>query len=460
MGWDAYPPYDWGLSTGTVRMTPALATSCSSSDLGPAGLSITGTDGPDFLEGGSGSDTLLGLGGDDSLFGMSGDDLLDGGKGADDLSGGKGADTLLGGDGDDSLEADDGDDLLSGGAGENTIFGGRGLDTISYAALDRAVTANLGNGWATWAHGGDFLDGIENAVGSRRSDLLTGSNADNRLEGGDGGDTLDGTAGSDTLDGGRGRDTVQMSSLDGGVVIDLRAGVATSSKLTEILISIENATGSGLADLLVGSEGDNRLIGGFGDDTIAGGEGDDILVGGLGSNTLTYAGVEDGVTVNLDAGRASGGAGTDKLKQFAAVIGGGGADTLIGDAAGNSLNGGGGDDTVQGGRGADVLVGGDGQDTFRFKAVGDFAHTGADLIVDLANDDVIDVSAIDADRRATGNQAFTLVEAFSGHAGEITLAKPHGTSVTVILFDMNGDGQADASLEVSGDHRDFANFVL
>jgi hypothetical protein len=60
---------------------------------------ITGTEGSDFLFGGSADDTILGLGGDDQLNGGGGNDTLDGGAGNDLLTGGSGTDTLTGGTG-------------------------------------------------------------------------------------------------------------------------------------------------------------------------------------------------------------------------------------------------------------------------------------------------------------------------------------------------------------------------
>jgi hypothetical protein len=65
---------------------------------------ITGTEGSDFLFGGSADDTILGLGGGDQLNGGGGNDTLDGGPGNDLLTGGAGIDSLTGGSGVDTFQ--------------------------------------------------------------------------------------------------------------------------------------------------------------------------------------------------------------------------------------------------------------------------------------------------------------------------------------------------------------------
>lgn len=61
-------------------------------------LDLTGTNGPDDLEGG-GNDLLVGKKGNDVLRGLGGHDELRGGRGADRLLGGDGDDTYSGGPG-------------------------------------------------------------------------------------------------------------------------------------------------------------------------------------------------------------------------------------------------------------------------------------------------------------------------------------------------------------------------
>ena len=107
-----------------------------------------------------------------------------------------------------------------------------------------------------------------------------------------------------------------------------------------------------------------------------------------------------------------------------------------------------------------MLAGGKGVDVFEFKAVEDSAIGSSDLITDLKRGDMVDVSAIDANTTAAGNQAFHLVGAFSGQAGEAVLNYKPQADRTVLSLDVNGDGLADMALLMDGDHRAFGGFVL
>src|SRR6476660_8469090 len=72
----------------------------------------------------------------------------------------------------------------------------------------------------------------------------------------------------------------------------------------------------------------------------------------------------------------------------------------------NTIIGGGGADTIKGGGGADILTGGQGADRFVFAALTDSAPSARDLITDfIPGTDIIDLSAIDANTSAKGNQA-------------------------------------------------------
>ena len=96
------------------------------------------------------------------------------------------------------------------------------------------------------------------------------------------------------------------------------------------------------ADLLTGTNADERIDGGNGADTLSGGQGADTLIGGNGADSLD---------------------------------GGAGADSLSGDN---------GADILKGGAGSDVLSGGNGGDTFVFGA-----GSGHDIVTDFANSDQV-----------------------------------------------------------------------
>ncbi|RYG09763.1 MAG: hypothetical protein EON96_17785, partial [Caulobacteraceae bacterium] len=123
-----------------------------------------------------------------------------------------------------------------------------------------------------------------------------------------------------------------------------------------------------------------------------GGRGFNALDGGSGDDTLSYAGLTIGVTLDLATGVATS-AGRDRLVSIEHVYGSRWADTLRGDGGANTLFGADGDDSIEGrdgddvlagGAGSDVLTGGAGADRFVFGR-GD----GADRITDLSAGDTL-----------------------------------------------------------------------
>jgi Ca2+-binding RTX toxin-like protein len=290
---------------------------------------LYGLGGNDWLTGDAGADELYGFEGDDSLVGGGEDDNLDGGAGSDVLDGGSGGDTLLGGEGNDALSGGSGNDYLAGGdgndsytfspgdgndylddnAGQNslTFSGSISLDSMSFSWATTAngmVTANLngndlliqysGNDSVTIANGRSnptytlLVDGeqlgyadilnlaAQEIIGTDGDDLLSGGHGDDSLAGLAGNDTLIGGLGADQLDGGTGSDTASYLNAASGVNVDLLNGTGTSGEAQgDILISIENLTGSAYDDMLTGNGDGNVLIGNSGNDTLRGDAGDD-----------------------------------------------------------------------------------------------------------------------------------------------------------------------------------------
>ena len=125
---------------------------------------------------------------------------------------------------------------------------------------------------------------------------------------------------------------------------------------------------------------------------------------------------------------------------------------LFGGAGNDTLTAGDGADLLIGGGLADTLAGGAGVDTFRYDAAADSALATPDLIVDfVTGTDKIDLSRIDANTIAGGNQAFTWIgsSAFSGtgtgSAGQLRVYQDGGGSWHV-EGDTNGDGVADFAI--------------
>jgi len=262
--------------------------------------------------------------------------------------------------------------------GSNAItHGGDGFDTLAFFDFQggAAIRVELLRGTAETLFdlGGtnyNFVEtdltSFERVVGSEGADQLIGSNGGEELIGREGRDFINGLGGRDIIYGGDDR------------------------------------------DLLRGSEGADFIHGGLGDDDIDGGtntdpneaEADtvsyetayrDTLVGGLVANAF------GAVTVDLEAGTASGAFGNDTIINVENVIGSNNDDAISGDGGANVLTGGLGDDYLAG-RGGDDLFslngsdwaeGGDGDDIFLVGGAGDLSVHGG------AGTDILDASGVD-----------------------------------------------------------------
>ena len=98
------------------------------------------------------------------------------------------------------------------------------------------------------------------------------------------------------------------------------------------------------------------------------------------------------------------------------------------------------------------MTGGSDADIFVFVARGDsLAGTNRDVITDFRrNVDTIDVSAIDADWTARGNQAFEFIGGRQfDDAGQLRLGRDADGN-RVLQADQNGDGRADFAVTLNG----------
>jgi Ca2+-binding RTX toxin-like protein len=115
-----------GPDEGTANVTATLDAETDSTTVRFTDCTITGTNGPDDLEGTPGADVICGLGGDDTIDGRGGNDELRGAGGRDTLSGNGGDDLVLGGAFGDRLFANVGEDDLFGQGGNDFLNTGDG----------------------------------------------------------------------------------------------------------------------------------------------------------------------------------------------------------------------------------------------------------------------------------------------------------------------------------------------
>jgi Ca2+-binding RTX toxin-like protein len=176
--------------------------------LGGDDLIKTGA-GIDWVDGGDGNDIIRLGARNDTAYGGAGADVINGGGGIDYIDGGPDDDVIW-----DSFGADTqvyggtGDDLFVVGRGDaNHYYGGDGSDRIDYRFMPSGVTINLISG-TTAGGSADTFTSIEEARGSRHTDVITGDGADNILIGFSGHDWIHGGAGNDNLVGDKGDDTL------------------------------------------------------------------------------------------------------------------------------------------------------------------------------------------------------------------------------------------------------------
>ena len=166
---------------------------------------------------------------------------------------------------------------------------------------------------------------------------------------------------------------------------------------------------------------------------------------------VEIAGLPPGATVkpaSYDVAlQLNGTTGADRL------VGGGNEDVLAGMPGNDTLLGGAGDDRLIGGLGADELWGGSGADHFVLQSAAQSTFRQFDTIRDfsLAEGDRIDLTLVDAESRAAGNQAFSLgATAFTRVSGQLIQADT--AQGLLIQGDTNGDGVADMVLLLAGVH--------
>jgi Ca2+-binding RTX toxin-like protein len=273
-----------------------------------------------------------------------------------------------------------GADVINGFAGNDTIDGGGGNDVIFG---DETYSGSTGN----W---GDFMDG--------------GTGAD-QMHGFDGNDTYvidnigddilseinDSIGGVDTV---RSTISVNLANFSSGFALE---------NVTLLGGTVLNADGNANNNVMTGNGNVNLMLGREGNDTLLGGGSSDTLDGGVGS------------------------------------------DTLRGQA---------GNDIMVGGFNADVLIGGAGRDIFEFRSLQSSlpgqidslrAGDGGNAFDGAGNNvgDTMDVSQIDSNVTANGNNTFILGGSGKGHLTLSTLA-----GNTVVSGNVDNDGAYEFQFEI------------
>lgn len=358
---------------------------------------------PQTQQGTPGNDTLLGTWWQDEIHGNDGNDIIYGDRDADVLTG------------------DAGDDILSGGLGGDQLLGGEGFDTVTYQASTAGVAVSLLGGYQSGGEAeGDSYHSIEGIVGSDFADNFLGNHLTNVFRGGEG---------ADRLDGGLGQDRASYAYSSSAVDVDLtRLGAPQigGDAQGDVLLNMEDLTGSDYADRLLGSGLNNE---------ISGGKGADYINGRGGIDLADYRGSAAGVSINLNQTVQHGGdAEGDQLISIENIRGSAQADTITGNSLNNQLLGDAGNDVISAGDGADKLDGGDGDDLLTGGAGSDsFAFGfGHDQVTDF--DAAIDkiLVTLGIQDGTTDNFANLIANATDTAAGVVL---HHGASGSTLLLD-------------------------
>lgn len=359
------------------------------SEIGVA-INASGSDGDDFLRGGSNEDVLSGGGGSDSLVGGIGNDVLYGGTATETYDGV--GDWLTGGDDEDQFHV-----------GQNTVSGVTEALMMWDDVIEDLVFNEASRG--TYDVIRDFAQGTDTAY------VHTFINENEYLDFSFSEYTL---TFEDYYYGDRGVYWAQFGDFDLSAMYDTYYDESVGSDIT-LLIFFYNFSslflqpvfalqtagpiaelgggsigqtpmqGSGDGDVITGSINDDVIYGRAGNDVITGNAGNDVIYGGAGADSIDGGDGDDLINIDADDVWYYGGAGVDDLiftgstswsyamsqGAFENVKAGSGSDTIWGTDGANRISGGegndtlfgyDGDDVLSGDGGADSLMGGDGND--------------------------------------------------------------------------------------------------
>ena len=244
------------------------------------------------------------------------------------------------------------------------VVGTPGSDTIRVGTAALSVNSDQ-DGDVTWTgleqlrvFGGEGADRLYARGGygsgnvATRSVQLYGSTGADRLHGGNGNDTLFGGDGNDTLVGGAGAD--DMTGEDGTDTADY------GGTFQPLFVFLDGQANDGAGGLYNSTEFDNvdteNVVGGYGADWLLGNGQNNVLTGNAGLDYLYGYDGDDRLTGGTGGGGVYGGGGNDRL------TGGSGIDTIEGHDGNDHMYGYGENDDIFPGVGVDAVFAGEGVD--------------------------------------------------------------------------------------------------
>ena len=246
------------------------------------------------------------------------------------------------------------------------------------------------------------MGNIENVIGSKYDDTLSGNDIANLLVGGEGSDALDGGDGNDTLNGGAGADQMSGGAGNDAYVVDNISDVVTENASAgsdtvyasvdyRLTANVENLVLQGSAAQGYGNALGNAIYGTGGDNILDGDAGADSMYGGAGNDAYFLDNIGDSVFENPNEG-------SDTVYATANYRLGANVEYLVlqgsamqgyGNALSNAIYGSSADNLLDGDAGADSMYGGAGNDAYFLDNIGDSvfenANEGSDTVYATAN---------------------------------------------------------------------------
>lgn len=244
-----------------------------------------------------------------------------------------------------------------------------------------------------------------------------------------------GTPGKDAIIGGSGRDIIFGDAGDDDILAGDGADMIFGDEGNDRIF------GEGGDDYINAGAGNDTVFAGAGDDMIVAeiGDGDDVYYGEDGNDTLDMSAITADITANLGTGHMERGfvtsaqTGNDVIWSIENIITGSG------------------DDVITASRAVNIIDGGEGNDTFRFLSAD---HADGDTIASFNPGDRLDLSNIDANTGAAGNQSFTLVSGGLTGPGQVlvTLVQMDGEDVTLVQGQTGEGDEIDFTIKIKGAH--------
>jgi Ca2+-binding RTX toxin-like protein len=249
--------------------------------------------------------------GDPTMGAMEADIILD----ADVIKGGSGADFLMGGlAGKVTLNGGLGNDTFCQGddtyfSGTDILVGGGGVDVVDYSLRTHSLTVVMDNKTASGDPTGNTAHGEADIIGLDVQNIklgsgggtYTGNTMDNTFFSNTAGtSTINGLTGNDTLNQGDDTHNAARETFHGGTGVD---AVDYTQRTAALTVTMDNHTASG-----DGTEGDvididvENLYGGGGADTLTGNALDNDIEGNNGGDTIAGLGGNDTLVGDTMAG--------------------------------------------------------------------------------------------------------------------------------------------------------------